>query len=115
MRCHSKRDLRRMKMKDIPRGVYTDCNILAFAKYLCQGEINGLMYRSTHENKCLYYSLLCTDQRLVADCFVSISKWRHWPDFHPMSFPLRSFATATQVMVGLLCPWERLSIIDHIG
>ena len=46
-----------------------DRNIMEFAKLIHSGENDALMYRATHQNKCLYYSLLCTDQRLVADHF----------------------------------------------
>jgi hypothetical protein len=48
---------------------HQECNIMEFAKLICSRENDALMHRATHQNKCLYYSLLCTDQRLVDNRF----------------------------------------------
>jgi hypothetical protein len=48
---------------------HTDAKIKQFVHSIHLVQTDELIYRATHENKCIYYSILCSDQHHVTDHF----------------------------------------------
>jgi hypothetical protein len=48
---------------------HNDGDIKQFARHTHKARTAKLMYRNTHRNKCMYYSILSSDQRHIADHF----------------------------------------------
>ena len=54
--------------KNNPGGTkQNDGNIKAYANRIRNAETDDLFYKATHPNKCMYYSIFSTGQRLVAE------------------------------------------------